>query len=408
MIEINKWEKEQNDLALLDEEFLSELYEQEYHEKYARITSLTFDELPIAQIEGKTTSGTINVDGNSNVRRTFNLTLTAHNVDINDYYWGIKTKVKLEIGLKNNIKNKEKYSKYPEIIWFNQGMYIISTFNTSVATNGYTINISGKDKMCLLNGDLGGQLFASIDFGAEEQIKKFFKKAVITDTSLDTIMAGHYYFIPDLEDYPDVVSTNDDLYEFQLVNIPVPFYIKEGSNFRLVKDENIDIGNLQRYRLFKRVISPNDILIELPQEAPTDGIDSYTPLPSEPEEPTVTEPADNNDSLVDTPTPSKPVEEPYVEEEIFQKPPKVKRVTGLYPIQGVVSQVDDPDQESHSAEDFVFDYNMSNINASGVERYIGETWKYRRGEVDYNYPPGGWMSKQAYLDRKAKENGGES
>ena len=170
MIEENKWEKEQNDLALLDEEFLSKLYEQEYHEKYARITSLTFDELPIARIEGKVTSGTINIDGSSNVRRTFNLTVAAHTVDINDYYWGIKTKVKLEIGLKNNLKDKENYTKYPEIIWFNQGKYVISTFNTQVATNGYTINISGKDKMCLLNGDLGGQLFASIDFGAEEQI----------------------------------------------------------------------------------------------------------------------------------------------------------------------------------------------------------------------------------------------
>ena len=102
---MSQWEKQSNDLALLDEEFCSKLFEQKYIKKFARVTSLTFDELPVAYIEGRVTSGTINIDGSSNVRRTFNLTLTAQNIDINDYYWGIKTKVKLEIGLENNLKD---------------------------------------------------------------------------------------------------------------------------------------------------------------------------------------------------------------------------------------------------------------------------------------------------------------
>jgi hypothetical protein len=48
-------------------------------------------------------------------------------------------------------------------------MYVITNFNTSLSTNNYTVNISGKDKMCMLNGNLGGNITAcSIDFGKEE------------------------------------------------------------------------------------------------------------------------------------------------------------------------------------------------------------------------------------------------
>jgi hypothetical protein len=40
------------------------------------------------------------------------------------------------------------------------GWYIISSFSYSKSLNGYTINISGKDKMCLLNGEMGGTFTA--------------------------------------------------------------------------------------------------------------------------------------------------------------------------------------------------------------------------------------------------------
>jgi hypothetical protein len=74
--------------------------------------------------------------------------------------WGLKSKFNLAVGLKNTID-----SNYPDIIWFNEGIYLITSFNTSQSASNYTISIQGKDKMCLLNGDLGGSLPASIDFG---------------------------------------------------------------------------------------------------------------------------------------------------------------------------------------------------------------------------------------------------
>jgi hypothetical protein len=79
--------------------------------------------------------------------------MVAQDININDFYWGFRNKFKLEIGLKNTIN-----PIYPEIIWFKMGMYVITSFSTSQSTNNYNISISGKDKMCLLNGDLAGSL----------------------------------------------------------------------------------------------------------------------------------------------------------------------------------------------------------------------------------------------------------
>lgn len=152
---------------MLDQEFLSQLDKSNEKEIYARIISLTKDERPIEQIEGRVTGGNITVDGNSAVRRTCNLTMVAQDIDINEYCWGIKNKFKMEIGLKNKIN-----PKYPDIVWFKMGTYAITAFNTTQAVNQYTININGKDKMCLINGELSGALPYQTDFGKIDIIEK--------------------------------------------------------------------------------------------------------------------------------------------------------------------------------------------------------------------------------------------
>ena len=152
---------------LFDLDFLQNLLTKNNRTLYARVTALTQDELPIEYIEGKATAGSVNIDGNSAVRRTCTLTIVAKEVNINDYYWGLKTKFKLEVGIKNDIN-----SNYEDIIWFRQGLFVITSFSVSYGTNNYTINISGKDKMCLLNGDLGGALPHITDFGIEETYNK--------------------------------------------------------------------------------------------------------------------------------------------------------------------------------------------------------------------------------------------
>jgi hypothetical protein len=122
---------------------------------YAKVISLNLDEEPVEEITGRITGGTINIDGNSAVRRTCNISMSAAaDTTLTDYYWVLKTKFRLELGLENILKNE--YPNYPDIIWFPMGLFVINNFSCSHTTNNLTIQMSGKDKMSLLNGDLGG------------------------------------------------------------------------------------------------------------------------------------------------------------------------------------------------------------------------------------------------------------
>ena len=149
---------------LLDLEFLRKLDLMRNKAVYAKIILLTWDENPVYEIQGKITGGSINIDGASAVRRTCSLTMVSPDVDITNTYWALKNKFKLEVGVENEID-----SRYPEIIWFKQGTYVFTSLNMSVQSNNFTISLNGKDKMCLLNGEVGGSINASTDFGKLEE-----------------------------------------------------------------------------------------------------------------------------------------------------------------------------------------------------------------------------------------------
>ena len=96
---------------LLDVVFLQKLYSYRHKEIYAKIIALDNEENAMEQIEGQVTGGSVSLDGSSNVRRSCSLTMIAQNININSYYWGIKNKFKLFIGLNNTID-----STYEDII----------------------------------------------------------------------------------------------------------------------------------------------------------------------------------------------------------------------------------------------------------------------------------------------------
>lgn len=99
---------------IYDETFLRELDTYPHRVIYAKVTALDWDENPLEAIEGAISNGgSINLDGASTVRRTCSFSLLAEDIDIHDFYWGYKTKIKVSIGLENNIN-----STYPNIIWF--------------------------------------------------------------------------------------------------------------------------------------------------------------------------------------------------------------------------------------------------------------------------------------------------
>ena len=172
---------------MLDSEFLNQLAAEKERVIYAKVVALDMDENPIEEIQGRVTQGSVPVDGNSAVRRTCSLTMVAQELNINDYIWGVKTKIQLYIGQDNKI-NKN----YPPIIWFKKGVFILTSFSSSVSASGFTVSLQGKDKMCLLNGDVGGNVTSlSFNWGeikvtnkhgytSTEQIplKRIIKKAV--------------------------------------------------------------------------------------------------------------------------------------------------------------------------------------------------------------------------------------
>lgn len=154
---------------LSDLRFLKELDELNIKEQFVKIIVLDWLENPIANIEGRVSGGSMNLDGASAVRRSGSITFICddeyYNVlDVNNLI-SINKKIKIEIGYANAT---DKYTEYDKI-WFPQGVFVI--INPSITHNnqGLSISISFKDKMCLLNGECGGVLPASVTFHEREE-----------------------------------------------------------------------------------------------------------------------------------------------------------------------------------------------------------------------------------------------
>ena len=125
------------------------------------------------------------------MRRTATLSIFAEEKENNlaniDNLFAINKKCILQLGIVNKVPNyiyktiDEKTEKaelhtinyqnqYGNIIWFPLGVYVM--FNPAVAhaITGVTISMNLKDKMCLLNGDLGGEIHSAVDFGSQDQL----------------------------------------------------------------------------------------------------------------------------------------------------------------------------------------------------------------------------------------------
>lgn len=152
---------------LRDKNFLKTIDRISLKEEFAKITILNWQERPIEDIQGKVSSGTLNINGNSSLRRTCNLTILIDennsNITSVKNSLSINKKIKLDIGIKNNTN---QYSEY-DIIWFPLGTYVISSVSITNTNSQITsASLQLKDKMCLLNGECGGLLPASVTFSS--------------------------------------------------------------------------------------------------------------------------------------------------------------------------------------------------------------------------------------------------
>ena len=149
---------------LKDSTFLKKFDETKLKEQFVKLIVLTFDEMPIQQIEGRVTGGNFTLDGSSAMRRTGNLSMVADEFenDLTDtkYLLSINKKVEVLIGFVNNT---DEYLDYP-MLWFPQGTYVIITPSITHNMSGINISLTLHDKMALLNGECGGTLPASVVF----------------------------------------------------------------------------------------------------------------------------------------------------------------------------------------------------------------------------------------------------
>jgi len=145
--------------------FLEQLDDFVNQRQYVQMTLLDWEENPLKDIQGIIIGGSLSKDGASPVRTTGSLSCTVsadeYNIDSLNMDFALNKKVFIEIGIKNET---DQYQDWP-ILWFPQGIFLITDFSmNSSSTSAVNLTISLKDKMCLLNGDIGGKLPATVRF----------------------------------------------------------------------------------------------------------------------------------------------------------------------------------------------------------------------------------------------------
>ena len=148
---------------LNDTNFLKELSKFPVKTYFVHIIVLSWDEQPVSAIEGRVISANLNIDGQSSVRRTANLSIALDDeitqILDTENILSINKKINLQIGYYNDT---QYYSEY-DILWFPLGTYVIISCSISESDSGLVASLQLQDKMCLLNGFAGGTIPAAAD-----------------------------------------------------------------------------------------------------------------------------------------------------------------------------------------------------------------------------------------------------
>ena len=133
--------------------------------RYVRLTLLNWNEEPLKEIQGVIVSGSLSKDGSSSIRRTCSLTASIdsgeYDIENMSYDFAINKKIFIEIGVENH---SNQFLDYP-ILWFPQGVFFIASASASSSvSSAVSLQLTLKDKMCGLSGDVSGTLPAAVIF----------------------------------------------------------------------------------------------------------------------------------------------------------------------------------------------------------------------------------------------------
>lgn len=149
---------------LNDTYFLLQIDNMQEKEQFVKITVLDKKEKPIRAIEGQVTSGNLNINGSSAIRRNGSISFVVTNEEEDTPFlqnlFFFNNRIKLEIGFTNTL---DKYIEY-QILWFPLGTYIISKPSITNNSSGVNVSLTLNDKMVLLDGSAGGTIPSAIDF----------------------------------------------------------------------------------------------------------------------------------------------------------------------------------------------------------------------------------------------------
>lgn len=229
--------------ALQDKNFLLKLDTYPIREQFCKVVVLNFNELPLQEITGNIVSGSLTIDGSSACRRTVSLQMITEIPNVNEADWQIHTKYALFIGLKNFVDDK-----YEDIIWFPQGLFITTSLSIQNNLQGINISLTGKDKMCLLDGSVGGSVFAEHDFGVLDAMQPDGTVEKV-DLTIEEIIrnAIHVYAHESFENIiiNDLEDVSVTLLDYRLKNVSAfiydlsltPTFSDYTSNFALETDD---------------------------------------------------------------------------------------------------------------------------------------------------------------------------
>ena len=133
--------------------------------QYVRLTLLNWNEEPLKEIQGVIASGSLSKDGSSSIRRTCSLTASIdsgeYDIENMSYDFAINKKIFIEIGVENH---SNQFLDYP-ILWFPQGVFFIASASASSSvSSAVSLQLTLKDKMCGLSGDVSGTFPAAVIF----------------------------------------------------------------------------------------------------------------------------------------------------------------------------------------------------------------------------------------------------
>lgn len=135
------------------EQMKRDILKQPYRKLYIKLNVLNFSMQNTGEISGRCIGGSVNVDANSDIRRTCKITLVAEKssfvIEPGSEIWMDKY-IQLYVGIKN--------INTAEILWHNMGIYIINKPSTSYSGTDVSLSFEGVDLMSKLTGLRNGQL----------------------------------------------------------------------------------------------------------------------------------------------------------------------------------------------------------------------------------------------------------